>query len=92
MKKIISLFLTVILLFTCVLVGTTTVYAAKADNSRSIAIVFDNSGSMYDAGDQAWCRATYAMEVLEELHFPEELIANVSVDRYKNLLSRKPRP
>ena len=67
MKKIISLFLTVILLFTCVLVGTTTVYAAKADNSRSIAIVFDNSGSMYDAGDQAWCRATYAMEVFASM-------------------------
>jgi hypothetical protein len=39
----------------------TTSYAAKADSSRAIAIVFDNSGSMYDAGDQAWCRATYAM-------------------------------
>lgn len=67
MKKIISLFLTVILLFTCVLVGTTTVYAAKTENSRGIAIVFDNSGSMYDAGDQAWCRATYAMEVFASM-------------------------
>lgn len=67
MKRIISLFLTVILLFTCVLVGTTTVYAAKADTSRAIAIVFDNSGSMYDAGDQAWCRATYAMEVFASM-------------------------
>ena len=55
MKRIVSLFLTIILLLSCVLVGATTVYAAKADNSRSIAIVFDNSGSMYDAGDQAWC-------------------------------------
>ena len=67
MKKIISLFLTVILLFTCVLVGTTTVYAAKTESSRGIAIVFDNSGSMYDAGDQAWCRATYAMEVFASM-------------------------
>ena len=67
MKKIISLFLTVILLFTCVLVGTTTVYAAKTKSSRGIAIVFDNSGSMYDAGDQAWCRATYAMEVFASM-------------------------
>ena len=67
MKRIIGLFLTIILLFSCVLVGTTTVYAAKADNSRSIAIVFDNSGSMYDAGDQAWCRATYAMEVFASM-------------------------
>ena len=67
MKKIISLFLTVILLFTCVLVGTTTVYAAKTESSRGIAIVFDNSGSMYDADDQAWCRATYAMEVFASM-------------------------
>ncbi|MBQ5591169.1 MAG: hypothetical protein IIU65_05760, partial [Clostridia bacterium] len=67
MKRIISLFLTAILLFTCVFIGSTTVYAAKADDSRSIAIVFDNSGSMYDAGDQAWCRATYAMEVFASM-------------------------
>ena len=68
MKRIISLFLTVILLFTCVFIGTTTVYAStKSDNSRGIAIVFDNSGSMYDAGDQAWCRATYAMEVFASM-------------------------
>lgn len=67
MKKIISLFLAVILLFNCVLVGTTTVYAAKTESSRGIAIVFDNSGSMYDAGDQAWCRATYAMEVFASM-------------------------
>ena len=67
MKRIISLFLTVILLFTCVIVGSTTVYAAKTDSLRGIAIVFDNSGSMYDAGDQAWCRATYAMEVFASM-------------------------
>ena len=68
MKRIISLFLTVILLFTCVTIGTTTVYAsANTENSRAIAIVFDNSGSMYDDGDQAWCRATYAMEVFASM-------------------------
>ena len=68
MKRFISLFLTATLLVTFVSVGTHTVYAAqKADNSRAIAIVFDNSGSMYDAGDQAWCRATYAMEVFASM-------------------------
>ncbi len=35
----------------------------KADKTRAIAIVFDNSGSMYIQGNQAWCRATYAIEV-----------------------------
>ncbi len=36
--------------------------AEKAKTKRAIAIVFDNSGSMYD-GEKAWCRAIYAMEV-----------------------------
>lgn len=31
--------------------------------SRAIAIVFDNSGSMYSDGNKAWSQATYAMEV-----------------------------
>ena len=39
----------------------------KPSESRAIAIVFDNSGSMYDDGDQAWCRATYAMEVFASM-------------------------
>ncbi len=38
----------------------------KATKQRAIAVVFDNSGSMYE-GDpdfrKAWCRATYAIEV-----------------------------
>lgn len=68
MKRFIGIFLTVALLFTYVLIVTPTVYASsKADESRAIAIVFDNSGSMYDAGDQAWCRATYAMEVFASM-------------------------
>jgi hypothetical protein len=42
----------------------------KTEKSRAIAIVFDNSGSMYQGtyvGDQdgpkAWCRATYATAI-----------------------------
>lgn len=42
--------------------------ATKAEVSRTIAIVFDNSGSMYTDGDQkAWCRAIYAMEVFASM-------------------------
>ena len=41
--------------------------AAKTEQNRAIAIVFDNSGSMYDDGDMAWCRATYAMEVFASM-------------------------
>lgn len=33
----------------------------KTKRSYEIAVVFDNSGSMYDT--QAWCRAKYAMEI-----------------------------
>lgn len=64
MKKCTSLFLALLLLLTCVFVAPTRVQAApKASQSRAIAIVFDNSGSMYLENNQAWCRATYAMEV-----------------------------
>ena len=66
MKKYISILLAVLMLASA-LVGPLTVQAAKASTSRAIAIVFDNSGSMYDDGDQAWCRATYAMEVFASM-------------------------
>lgn len=37
--------------------------AEKPTVTRAIAIVFDNSGSMYMNGRDIWCKATYAMEV-----------------------------
>lgn len=40
---------------------------AKDSVSRAIAIVFDNSGSMYMSGNMAWCRATYAIEVFASM-------------------------
>lgn len=68
MKKIMSLLIMVTLLLTYGLVGKPDVYAyTKTGESRAVAIVFDNSGSMYDSGDQAWCRATYAMEVFASM-------------------------
>ena len=64
MRKSTSVLLAILLLITYVFTANTVVYAAKkAENSRAIAIVFDNSGSMYLEGNMAWCRATYAMEV-----------------------------
>jgi len=67
-KRKISLLLAVLLLLTCMLTEIPTAHAStKAGQARTIAIVFDNSGSMYDAGDQAWCRATYAMEVFASM-------------------------
>lgn len=68
MKRYICTVLAVFLLLTCMLTGSRQVYAVeKGVESRAIAIVFDNSGSMYIGGDQAWCRATYAMEVFASM-------------------------
>lgn len=40
----------------------------KETKSRTISIVFDNSGSMYYGNNsQAWCRAIYAMEVFARM-------------------------
>ena len=42
--------------------------AAKGkQTTRAIAIVFDNSGSMYGDTNSSWCRATYAMEVFASM-------------------------
>ena len=68
MKRIMGILLTAMIVLSCVLIDTQMLYASsKEEDSRAIAIVFDNSGSMYDAGDQAWCRATYAMEVFASM-------------------------
>lgn len=41
---------------------------SKTSKTYEIAVVFDNSGSMYD--NQAWCRAKYAMEIFSSmLHY-----------------------
>lgn len=48
-----------------------TIHAATVSKNvkiYEIAVVFDNSGSMYD--NQAWCRAKYAMEIFSSmLHY-----------------------
>ena len=67
-KRYISVLLAVVLLLSCALVVSPKVHAStKAGETRAIAIVFDNSGSMYESGNQAWCRATYAMEVFASM-------------------------
>lgn len=68
MKRYISMVLVAFLLIICIFVEAPTAYAAgKSNDTRAIAIVFDNSGSMYAADNQAWCRATYAMEVFASM-------------------------
>ena len=67
MKKIVTHILVAILLISNLFVCTLPVSAGKNQIKRSIAIVFDNSGSMYVKGEKAWCRATYAMEVFASM-------------------------
>ncbi len=68
MKRTLSMLLAVILLLTCVFVASPQTRAAeKAEDPRTIAIVFDNSGSMYKDQKMDWCRATYAMEVFASM-------------------------
>lgn len=40
---------------------------SKETPKRAIAIVFDNSGSMYNYGVEYWCHATYAIEVFADM-------------------------
>lgn len=68
MRRRVSMFLVVLLLLTYAFTTMPMVHASKkAESSRAIAIVFDNSGSMYIKGEKAWCRATYAMEVFASM-------------------------
>ncbi len=68
MKKFISTGLMLLLLSICVaacFIGVTA--SENVGESKAIAIVFDNSGSMYVNGNKAWCRATYATEVFASM-------------------------
>lgn len=67
MKKKLSILLAVLLLLSCMLTALPAVQAEKATEKRAIAIVYDNSGSMYWGENKAWCRATYAMEVFASM-------------------------
>ena len=71
MKKCISMFVVVLLFVSCMITPTTVHAATKTNQTRSIAIVFDNSGSMYfsDKNNSIpdWSRATYAMEVFASM-------------------------
>lgn len=52
-------------LFGAFSINTGASITSKKQKSYDIAIVFDNSGSMY--ADQSWCRAKYAMEIFASM-------------------------
>lgn len=65
-------FLSFILLFVLLSVSfaypikTEAVAVTKVEKSYEIAVVFDNSGSMYD-NNKRWCRAKYAIEIFASM-------------------------
>ncbi len=72
MKKYIgNLFrVTILVCFVLVFVGCFSMWShaatvSKVSKTYEIAVVFDNSGSMYN--DQSWCRAKYAMEIFASM-------------------------
>ena len=66
-QRILSGLLAMILLLSAAVGTAGASGSAKNSVSRAIAIVFDNSGSMYMSGNKAWCRATYAIEVFASM-------------------------
>ncbi len=68
MKRCVSILMILLVLMSCMLTSVPQIYASeKPSESRTIAIVFDNSESMYISNNQAWCQATYAMEVFASM-------------------------
>ncbi|MBR3297631.1 MAG: hypothetical protein IKI64_00345 [Clostridia bacterium] len=68
MKKLISFFLAII--FAACFAVSGTAFAIHSRASKTIAIVFDNSGSMFGSLANPitdWCRATYAVEVFASM-------------------------
>lgn len=75
MKRYVSVFLVALLILSYMLIGSPEIYAAqKTEKTRAIAIVFDNSGSMYENGKKEWCRATYAVEVFASMLNPGDIL------------------
>ena len=64
-KRLLALLAALILIISAVPAFATGSNAAtKKETTRAIAIVYDNSGSMFASNTpQAWCQATYAVEV-----------------------------
>lgn len=68
--KVSSFMLTLLLLVNTLAVVPVVTNAAevtKTEKTHDIAVVFDNSASMYMNGSMAWCRAKYAMEIFASM-------------------------
>lgn len=70
LKRISSLLMTLVIvvsMITAMPLNTGAAQITKTEKSYDIAVVFDNSGSMYLDGSKAWCRAKYAMEIFASM-------------------------
>lgn len=69
-RKFITMLLAVLVIISSVSVIPMTASASTLTQTAKkydIAVVFDNSGSMYTKGSVAWCRAKYAMEIFASM-------------------------
>ena len=71
LTRISAWLLVMVMLMSTMLICPLTASAAtvtKTEKSYDIAVVYDNSGSMYiDGGGMGWCRAKYAMEIFASM-------------------------
>lgn len=71
LKRVFSLFLVLIILAGIFIGNVFVIHAETIEKSYDIAVVYDNSGSMFMPGDgsdgKAWSRAKYAMEIFASM-------------------------
>lgn len=75
MKKTLTILLVLVLLLSCLPLGAAA--AGGKETKRAIAIVYDNSGSMYVGSEEqrkAWCQATYATEAFAAMMNPSDVL------------------
>ncbi len=68
-RRVIAVLLAVMMLvsLSAVCFGASAAKVTKKQKTYDIAVVFDNSGSMYMNGNKAWCQAKYAMEIFASM-------------------------
>lgn len=63
--SVLMLLIMVITMFGIMTLSVSAANVTKTEKNYDIAVVFDNSGSMYQ--NQGWCRAKYAMEIFASM-------------------------
>lgn len=75
MKKALCLIIATLLVMT-IYIGfpnnTSNIVVADSRTSKTINVVFDDSGSMYENGETRWCKAKYALEVFSSMMGPND--------------------